>query len=626
MESPNISMLMKMQKKNESPLQSMSREQLMERIAFLCWEKNIIRGRVALQLQLLIYQNEELKAKTAELEAKLEARTQQEEKISSSLSSTTTTTSTVTISQSMSSANLTSKESRKWTDKVKQTVKRKNLFPSASRTNLQYSSMAKNASKESISEDEKEDIVGCAGKHPPNNNEEVENESGNCSSPAAAATATTVESEEFSFFEEDSKDLLFVKQKGISSMPTVKAATPEKLIERLVPEKYPDPNYLSHFLLTYRSFTTPDKILEILENLFNAPQSPAGSVDDPEFVKNRNTVRLRIVNVLKTWLGRKHCFDLIGEESNPKIIEKIRRFIQLIEDSGLKSHADLLKHSLEKLKSNEEVNFVSTQKAPEPIILVNVTDSSTLTLTDIDPVELARQITLIEFDLFKKILPKECLKQSWTKAGKEQNSPNVLKMIHWSNDVSAWVQSEVLKRENPKLRTDIIKLFIKTAKSCKDMSNYSTIFEIIAGLESSAVNRLKKTWERVEKSIQRIYQDLQELTSQAKNFQILRSTLKQSLPPCIPYLGMFLTDLTFIDDGNPERIESEHYPEGLINFIKLRKTALIIKDIQHFQQTGYPNQVVPPIKQFLLNMTSNTINPDEAYRISLQLEPRESLQ
>ena len=80
--------------------------------------------------------------------------------------------------------------------------------------------------------------------------------------------------------------------------PVVRGGTREKLVERLTYEKYPDPDYMADFLLTYKSFMTPNELLELLRERYNVPM-PRDCDTKPkvdEWVKNqREPIRLRIL-------------------------------------------------------------------------------------------------------------------------------------------------------------------------------------------------------------------------------------------------------------------------------------------------------------------------------------------
>lgn len=58
---------------------------------------------------------------------------------------------------------------------------------------------------------------------------------------------------------------------------------------------------------------------------------------------------------------------------------------------------------------------------------------------------------------------------------------------------------------------------------------------------------------------------LQLTVSSDGRFRNLRDTLRRSEPPCIPYLGMYLSDLSFIEEGTPNFTD-----DGLLNFSKMR--------------------------------------------------------
>lgn len=104
------------------------------------------------------------------------------------------------------------------------------------------------------------------------------------------------------------------------------------------------------------------------------------------------------------------------------------------------------------------------------------------------------------------------------------------------------------------------------------------------------------------------------------SYRVFRRELEHVVLPCIPYVGVFLTDLTFIEDGNPDM------KGDLINWDKRKLVHNIIAQIQKFQMVGYNLQKDVIIDRYLqeaLNKSSTLYKDDrEMYAKSLLLEPR----
>lgn len=80
---------------------------------------------------------------------------------------------------------------------------------------------------------------------------------------------------------------------------------------------------------------------------------------------------------------------------------------------------------------------------------------------------------------------------------------------------------------------------------------------------------------------------------------------------------MFLTDLVFIYDGNPDMLDDE-----LINFSKFSKIGKTLLSIVHFQEIRYPFPIDESLLRSLLRL--KVFDETEAYTLSLKLEPREA--
>lgn len=71
------------------------------------------------------------------------------------------------------------------------------------------------------------------------------------------------------------------------------------------------------------------------------------------------------------------------------------------------------------------------------LLFIRAYEVFTMQLLDVHPEEMARQLTLIEYNIYKEIKPSECLKQRWTRTDKASVAPNIMALIDRFNKVSS---------------------------------------------------------------------------------------------------------------------------------------------------------------------------------------------
>jgi len=230
--------------------------------------------------------------------------------------------------------------------------------------------------------------------------------------------------------------------------------------------------------------------------------------------------------------------------------------------------------------------------------------------------QIAQQLTIVDFAMYSNLRGSEFLNQSWNKPQLKHRSPNVVNLIQRSTRLSLWIASMVLHEDKVTQRAKVIEKMIDICTCLKKLHNYNTLMGTIAGLNISSVHRLKKTMKLVSKQKRKELEEVMELMSSDSSFKIYRKTLHSVVPPVIPYIGVSLTDLTFIEDGNPDMVN------GHINFRKRELIYKVIQSILQNQPIAYKISPVEPLHTFLQELAYNQ-SEDDLYNFSLYVEPRE---
>jgi hypothetical protein len=422
---------------------------------------------------------------------------------------------------------------------------------------------------------------------------------------------------------------------------TVMGGSLRALIEKLTAhQSTPDALFVSTFYLTFRLFATPLEFAEALALRFEYIG------DTPHAA---GPVRLRVYNIFKGWLESHWRHD-----RDNTALDFIVNFAKTSLSADLPTAGKRLLNLAEKVsavggpvvprlvssmgKTNTSIAQYIHPDTPLPPPILGKKEhnllkqwknnEATISILDFDPLELARQLTIKESRIFCSILPEELLDTEWMRKSGSL-AVNVRAMSTLSTDLAHLVADSILYLEEPKKRAVTIKHWVKIATKCLELNNYDSLMAIICSLNLSMISRLKKTWDIVSQKTKTALEHLRSIVDVSRNYAVLRQRLQNHVPPCLPFVGTYLTDLTFVDHGNQSlrTLCTDDNEMAVINFDKHMKTARIISELQRFQ-IPYRLTEVPELQAWMQNelvrvRSNGELTAQTFYRRSLVVEPRE---
>ncbi|XP_058998359.1 rap guanine nucleotide exchange factor 1 isoform X17 [Mustela lutreola] len=350
--------------------------------------------------------------------------------------------------------------------------------------------------------------------------------------------------------------------------------------------------YCEAFLTTYRTFITPEELIKKLQYRYEK-FSPFADTFKKRVSKNTFFVLVRVVDEL--------CLVELTEEILKLLMELVFRLVC----SGELSLARVLRKNI--LDKVDQKKLLRCANSDQPLAARGVA-ARPGTLHDFHSHEIAEQLTLLDAELFYKIEIPEVL--LWAKEQNEEKSPNLTQFTEHFNNMSYWVRSIIMLQEKAQDRERLLLKFIKIMKHLRKLNNFNSYLAILSALDSAPIRRLE--W---QKQTSEGLAEYCTLIDSSSSFRAYRAALSEVEPPCIPYLGLILQDLTFVHLGNPD------YIDGKVNFSKRWQQFNILDSMRCFQQAHYDIRRNEDIINFF-NDFSDHLAEEALWELSLKIKPR----
>ncbi|MFH4974472.1 hypothetical protein AB6A40_001181 [Gnathostoma spinigerum] len=397
----------------------------------------------------------------------------------------------------------------------------------------------------------------------------------------------------------------------------IRSGTVERLVESLVgSDNMMDSRHFNVFFATYRAFTNAGVVLKLLidryECLWREPCGP-----ETTHIVIQNSIR----SVLLCWMDMypEDFYEPLTDFASLCHLIDFARTNKLVD---LRLKAKRLKEAHKRLMAEggpiaqlpSMHHYIFARGCEHPGADLCPQNPKVFDIGKENCVQIAEQLTFWDAALFKELLPQHCQGCVWSQRHKKGHEAvyTVKATIDQFNAVAERVMTSIVLPEcKADFRAKIISKWIDIARELRALKNFSSLKAVLSSLQSEPVYRLKSVWSHVSSRSMTQFKELASIFSiaddgeeqrvrrileeegTAKSSPLRRPQLIQNCrrsksdvnlaesQGTVPYLGNFLTDLTMIDQAQPDCTD-----DGLINFEKRRKEFEVIAKIRLFQSAA----------------------------------------
>ncbi|KAI9258773.1 ras guanine nucleotide exchange factor domain-containing protein [Phascolomyces articulosus] len=155
---------------------------------------------------------------------------------------------------------------------------------------------------------------------------------------------------------------------------------------------------------------------------------------------------------------------------------------------------------------------------------------------------IAQQFYIIEQQMLQNVTWDELAELRWKNNSSARRSSTIVvseqgelggggieQLINYFNMTCQWVASEIVQSRSLETRVRVIEKYIRIALKCYHHRNYSTLMQILLGLQSPAVSRLEKTWQRIDHYECQIFNELKEMAKPFRNWKNVRMAMNKAI-------------------------------------------------------------------------------------------------